>query len=175
MSEWKPPTIDELNNWGVRFVLAIRHSISFDKIKPIDWPSRIVAALETGAVSDHFSGMISSVARKLQASPLHGRTASELRALEAEIATTGAYEDFRRHVEREASYLEAMAREDAKAIRDAAGVLHKADAADDDRDYYTIGRDAFVNHGDMTNPYPAGSRQAHEWARGNSAAQEASK
>ena len=125
MSPHSPPTIDDLNSWGIRFVIAIRWSIDSEKIKPMDWPARIVAALETGAVSDHFSGMISSVARKLQAAPLQARTASELRVLEAEIVEADAYDDFRRHVEREASYLEAWAREQRKTERDAAEVLRK--------------------------------------------------
>lgn len=156
-------------------MIAIRASIDGEKIRPMDWPSRIVAALETGAVSDHFSGMVSSVARKLQAIPLQARTASELRVVEAEIEAAAGYDDFRRHVEREASYLEAWAREQRKTERDAAEVLRKADAADDGRDYYAEGRDSFAANGDMTNPYPTGSRQAHEWARGNTDAQERGK
>lgn len=119
-------TTEQLSEWGIRFVIAIRWSIDSEKVKPLDWPARIVAALEAGAASsDHFSGMISTVARKLQASPLQARTASELRVIEAEIAELTAFEDFRRHVEREAAYLEAWAREQRKTERNAAEELRK--------------------------------------------------
>ncbi len=123
-------TTEQLSEWGIRFVIAIRWSIDGEKVKPLDWPARIVAALEAGAASsDHFSGMISTVARKLQAAPLQARTASELRVLEAEIAELAAFEEFRRHVEREAAYLEAWAREQRKTERNAEDELRKSEEA----------------------------------------------
>jgi hypothetical protein len=73
--------------------------------------------------------MISTVARKLQAAPLQARTASELRVLEAEIAELAAFEEFRRHVEREAAYLEAWAREQRKTERNAEDELRKSEEA----------------------------------------------
>jgi len=45
--------------------------------------------------------------------------------IEAEIAELTAFEDFRRHVEREAAYLEAWAREQRKTERNAAEELRK--------------------------------------------------
>ena len=100
MSPHSPPTIDDLNSWGIRFVIAIRWSIDSEKIKPMDWPARIVAALETGAVSDHFSGMISSVARKLQAAPVE-RQALLQRQFAALHATDQLLELGKRLFERE--------------------------------------------------------------------------
>lgn len=139
-----PPTIDQLNEWGVRFVIAMRSSIDSDKIKPLDWPARIVAALETGAVSDHYSGMVSSVARKLQATPLQARTASELRVLEDEIREANGFEDLRRHIEREAAYLEAWAREQRKTERAAEDLLRAQSKGKPKKivSPYTAGRDA---------------------------------
>ena len=43
-------TTEQLSEWGIRFVIAIRWSIDGEKVKPLDWPARIVAALEAGGV-----------------------------------------------------------------------------------------------------------------------------
>lgn len=121
------PSVDQMNQWGIRLVLALRSSMSNGPIKPLDWPSRIVAALETASVSSHFSAMTSTLARKLQTGPLQSRTVDVLRALEHELIEAGGFGAFRHHLRAEAVYIEAWARSEAKAMRDSEEVLAETD------------------------------------------------
>jgi|JI10StandDraft_1071094.scaffolds.fasta_scaffold102515_3 hypothetical protein len=126
-SKRKRPDPEILTAWGKRFVMALRRSIT--EIQPIDWPDRIIAALQTASSRDHFSAMASVAARKLQIPKFHTESAEELFALETEIRAAAAFDDFRRHIEREAEFVEAMARTEAKAIREAYAIEKAADQA----------------------------------------------
>lgn len=100
-------TIDQLNQWGVRLVLAMMRSASAKKIKPIDRWTRGRSALETAAQSsDHFSAMVSIMGRKLQLETLYRETVEEVAALTAEIDDFG---EFARHCSDEGLYVTAMA------------------------------------------------------------------
>lgn len=126
-SKRKRPDPETLTAWGIRFTLAMRRSIT--EIPPIDWPARIVAALQTASSRDHFSAMASEAAKKLQVETFRTESAVDLFALETEIRAASAFDDFRRHIEREAPFVEAMARMEAKALREAYAIEKAADQA----------------------------------------------
>lgn len=126
-SKRKRPDPETLTAWGKRFVMALRRSIT--EIQPVDWPDRIIAALQTSSSREHFSAMASAAARKLQIPKFHTESTEELFALDTEIRAASAFDDFRRHIEREAEFVEAMARMEAKALREAYAIEKAADQA----------------------------------------------
>lgn len=139
--KYTPPPHEQLTSWGVRYVIAMRWSMDTATIKPMDWPSRIVAALGAAVTKGHFSAMTAETARKLNVATLTARTVEDLRAIEHEIVEARAFRDFRAHVRSEATVLEAFARAERKAERAADDVL-RAERQRQPLSPYTAGRDA---------------------------------
>jgi hypothetical protein len=114
---------------GVALVRAMMRSASSDKIRPIEWWSRARTALETGAQSsDHFSGMVASMGRKLQIDVTTATTAEDLAFLAEDVADD--FEAFRRFCAEEALYIVAIAQTENKARKNAAEVARRADAGE---------------------------------------------
>lgn len=117
METERPPTTEQLTSWAVRLTLAAMSSASTDNISPINWWTRAKSALETAAQSsDHFSGMVATMGRKLQIDAYQDRSAAEVVALATEI---GAHFDaFARHCAAEALVVVAFASQQRKDERE---------------------------------------------------------
>ena len=119
-----PPTPEHLTEWAIRLTLAVMGSATTERISPIDWWPRAKSALETAAQSsDHFSGMASTMGRKLQIDAYQERSAAELVALATEIGPD--FDAFARHCTAEALVIVAFASQQRKAERNAAELLRK--------------------------------------------------
>lgn len=111
-----PLTIDDMNTIGARLVLAMLQSASTDVISPMDWWPRARTALETAAQSsDHYSGMISIMGKKLQIEVLRDQSVAEILLIDHEVR--GQFDEFRRHLDAEALFVIAMAQAQRKAER----------------------------------------------------------
>lgn len=121
----RPLTSDDYIRLGIDLTLALRISMRLTNIKPMDWPTRIIAALRRGAASDHFSELVSLAATQLTLPNLYGPSIGPIAAIELELMTHGrsAFIAFRNHLAREAVYIEAMAREKRNAEREAAALI----------------------------------------------------
>lgn len=139
--KYTPPDHEQLTSWGVRYVIALRRSMGQGPIRPLDWPARIVAALQAAVTKPHFSAMTSEAARKLQIETLHSESVDDLGLIEHEIVGARAFREFRAHVRSEAMMLEAYARAQRKAER-AAEEVERAERSRAPLSPYTAGRDA---------------------------------
>lgn len=135
MSDQNPPplpgeplTMDDMNTLGARLVLAMMRSVDPDVIKPLDWWGRARTALETAAQSsDHYSGMISAMGKKLQIDVLREESGAEVLLIGHEVAAQ--FDDFRRHLDTEALFVVAIAQAQRKAEKAAYGVAAKSPAS----------------------------------------------
>lgn len=111
-----PLSIDDMNTLGARLVLAMLRSVDTDLISPLDWWGRARTALETAAQSsDHYSGMISAMGKKLQIAVLREESGAELLLIGHDVA--GQFDDFRRHLDTESLFVVVVAQNQRKAER----------------------------------------------------------
>jgi uncharacterized protein (DUF1697 family) len=120
------PDTDELSQLAQRFVLAMMGSASTIKIRPTDWWERARTALEYSARTAHNPRqMVTLFARKIQSETLTAQTAERLSCLSS-IESPAAFSAFRRVVERESTYIIAMAQATRAEEREAAGIQRAA-------------------------------------------------
>lgn len=103
-------TIEKLNEWGERLVLAMMASADTEVIRPKDWWTRAQTALEKAAwSSEHYTELLAVMARKLQIPVLREGSTIALAELGVEIGGSSSFEEFRQHLTDAASIIVSMA------------------------------------------------------------------
>ena len=102
---------DGLEDFAIRFVLAMLRSADPEIIGPRNWWERARTALETSAAcAESWSQMVSRCGVKLQVRQTTAGTSSEIKALGEALDDPAVFERFRYLSQRDALYIVAMAR-----------------------------------------------------------------